>query len=41
MDDLQVIPEDLCPLDNLFNGKRVKVLEMKMLTVIMLMTCLH
>ena len=38
--EMQEIPEDLCPLDNLFDGKRVEVLEMKMLTMIMLMTCL-
>ena len=38
---MQKIPEDLCPLDNLFDGKMVKVLVIKMLTVIMLMTCLH
>ena len=37
---MQEIPEDFCPLDNLFDGKRVEVLEMKMLTVIVLMTCL-
>ena len=37
---MQEISEDLCPLDNIFDGKKVEVLAMKMLTLIMLMTCL-